>query len=486
MTVAAEVLRSHPPVLARPWPAIAVAMASGVGLDLLAWGRPVGPGLASSLATIVVAIWIAVRMHGRPDTQSTVLFAGASAMAAVPAVRASLVVVGLAVFAWTALVAVAVARSRDGDLRSWAIARYVRSAFEWPLALVEPARMVSAELAGVRSSGMAFARRGLPAFRALAISWVVLTFFTVLLSAADPIFGGIVADTLDVDLSPDRVVRFALVAGGAAWAILGMSRRAVGEEAPRVGFRPSRFGITEALAVTGSLNLLFAGFLAVQFTYLFDGRVGRVDLGYAQYARQGFFELVFAAGCVLTLILVIDWFVAVRVHSLDLLQLALIAQTLVMTWSAVVRMMAYTSEFGLSELRLYTTAFMAWIAVMMGLTAVTVLRGRRDSFALGAFIAALAAVVALVAINPDALIAETNLARLESGHEVDVDYLAGLSVDAVPAMVASLGSLDAVTRASLFSALEPIRADLEERADRGWRSWSWSHHRGHTALLRSG
>jgi hypothetical protein len=462
-------------------------MAAGIGLDLLAWGRPVGPGLASTLALVVVAIWSSVRIHGRPDAQATLLFAAAVAMALVPAFRSSLVVVGLAVFAWVVLVALAVARSRDGDLRLWAMTRYFRAGFEWPLALVEPARMGSAELDGARASGVALARRGLPAVRALAISWVVLTFFTVLLSAADPIFGGIVAETLDVDLSPDRVVRFALVAGVAAWAVLGMSRRAVGRQAPRTEFRPSRFGLTEALAVTASLNLLFAGFLAVQFTYLFDGRVGRVDLGYAQYARKGFFELVFVAGCVLALILVIDWFIAVRMRSLDLLHLALIGQTLVMAWSAVVRMMAYTSEFGLSELRLYTTAFMAWIAVMMALTAVTVLRGRRDSFALGAFIAGLAAVVALVAVSPDALIAETNLARLDSGHDVDVAYLASLSVDAVPAMVARFGAVDPETRSELSAALDSTRADLVDRADRwGWRSWSWAHHRADASLARSG
>jgi hypothetical protein len=462
--------------------AIGSALAAGVGLDLLAWGRPVGPGLSAALALAVIALWVTVRRQQRLDVQSTALLAAALALALVPSIRASIVLVTLAVLAWTVVIAVAVASIRTGGIQSWTFGTYLRSALGWPLALAEPVLMASAELQGHRASTVSWARKSLPAVRALAVSWMVLTFFTLLLSAADPIFGGIVSETLDVDLSLDRIIRFSVVAGGVAWLVLGLSRRALTTSNRPATFRPGSFGVTEALAVIGSLNLLFAGFLAVQFAYLFDGEVGRVELGYAQYARQGFFELVFAAACVLSLILVTDWFVHRRVKSLDLLYLALIAQTLVMTWSAVVRMMAYTDEFGLSELRLYTTAFMGWIAVMMGLAAVTVLRSRRDSFALGAFIAGIVAIAALVAVSPDAMIAETNLARGDSPHGIDVAYLSGLSPDAVPAMVAALDTVDPGTRDALTTALRSSRDDLAARAATwGWRSWSLAHHRASEA-----
>jgi hypothetical protein len=474
----APVRRSHLPVLTRPWPAIAAALAAGIGVDLLAWGRPAGPGLSTALAAVAGAMWVTIRIHRRVERAVTILLAAATGMAAVPSIRASLVLVGLSVFAWLVLVGVAVGRNRNGDLVTWVMTRYLRSGLEWPIALAEPLRMVSAELDGAKASGAALARRWLPLLRGLALSWIVLMFFTVLLSAADPIFGGIVAETLDVDLSPDRVGRFALVAGGCAWLVLGLSRRATGESDRPVEYRPSGFGATEAQIVLGSLNLLFAGFLAVQFAYLFDGRVGRVELGYAQYARQGFFELVFAAGCVLALILGTDWLVARRVRSLDLLHAGLIAQTLVMTWSAVVRMLAYTSEFGLSELRVYTTAFMGWIAVMMVLLLATVLRSRRDSFAFAAFIAGIVAISSLVAINPDALIAETNLARSDSLHGVDVAYLTTLSVDSVPAIAAAVDSADPATQRMLVESLHLVRSDLLKRSDTwGWRSWSLAHHR---------
>jgi hypothetical protein len=484
MTTPADTIElDRPRVLVRPWPAIAAAMTAGVAVDLLAWGRPGGPGLSVALVSIVAATVVTIRIHGSIGPPIVRLLTAAVVMAVVPMIRASPVLIGLSVFAWAVLVAVAVARSRDRSGTTWVMTRYVRAGFEWALASAEPVRMAFAELEGVRASSLSFVRRGLPLLRGLALSWIVLVFFTVLLSAADPIFGGIVAETLDIDLSPDRVIRFAVVAGGAAWLVLGLSRRAIGTATPRIAFRPSSFGATEALAVVGSLNLLFAGFLAVQFTYLFDGRVGRVDIGYAQYARQGFFELVFAAACVLSLILSVDWIVARRVRVLDLLHLGLIVQTLVVTWSAVVRMLAYTTEFGLSELRVYTTAFMAWIAVMMVLAAVTVLRSRRDSFAFGAFVTGLVAIVALVAVNPDGFIAQTNLARSDSEHGVDIAYLGTLSADAVPAMAAAVDAADPHTRRALETSLESTRAELQTRADTlGWRSWSLAHHRAFESI----
>ena len=60
----------------------------------------------------------------------------------------------------------------------------------------------------------------------------------------------------------------------------------------------------------------------------------------------------------------------------------------------------------------------------------TVVRGRARSFATGAVIAGFAATLALNVVNPDALIARTNLSR----PHVDAAYLGKLSDDAVPVL----------------------------------------------------
>ena len=63
--------------------------------------------------------------------------------------------------------------------------------------------------------------------------------------------------------------------------------------------------------------------------------------------------------------------------------------------SALERMRLYQRAYGLTELRLYSTAFMLWLAAVCCWFLVTVLRGRRSGFAIGAVVTALATVVAL-------------------------------------------------------------------------------------------
>jgi hypothetical protein len=80
---------------------------------------------------------------------------------------------------------------------------------------------------------------------------------------------------------------------------------------------------------------------------------------------------------VLGLILLIDWlarFADRRARLvISLLHGLLVLLTIVILASALIRMRLYQVEFGLTELRFYTTAFMAWLAVVLVWTVVTVL-----------------------------------------------------------------------------------------------------------------
>ena len=83
--------------------------------------------------------------------------------------------------------------------------------------------------------------------------------------------------------------------------------------------------------------------------------------------------------------------------------------------SALQRVYLYVDEYGLTQLRFYVTAFVAWLAVVLAWFILTVLRGRRDRFAFGALVTAFAAVLAINAVNPDAFVARTNLDRMHDG-----------------------------------------------------------------------
>ena len=66
------------------------------------------------------------------------------------------------------------------------------------------------------------------------------------------------------------------------------------------------------------------------------------------------------------------------------------------------------------------------------------LRGRRDAFAFGTLASGLATIALLFVVNPDAVIASTNVARMSSTEapaRFDVAYATSLSADAVPVLI---------------------------------------------------
>jgi lipoprotein signal peptidase len=69
-------------------------------------------------------------------------------------------------------------------------------------------------------------------------------------------------------------------------------------------------GLMETSVILGLMNLLFLSFVAIQIRYFFGGAqlVQQItDLTYAEYARRGFFELVWVALLVLPILLVVEW-----------------------------------------------------------------------------------------------------------------------------------------------------------------------------------
>jgi hypothetical protein len=246
-------------------------------------------------------------------------------------------------------------------------------------------------------------------------------------------------------------------------------------------------GIVEIGVVLGLLNVLFLSFVVVQLRYLFGG-AGHVltsaGLTYADYARRGFFELTWVAGLVLPLLLAADWLLRREKPLHGRIFRVLAGMTVVLLFvimvSAIKRMRLYQSEYGLTELRLYTTAFMGWLGVVFVWFAWTVLaRVRRERFAAGALAAALVVAGALHFINPNALIVRTNVARAKTHQRFDAAYAVSLGADAVPSLVAALGEMREEERHIVArEVLDWLKSDGET----DWRSWSWSRSEARRAI----
>lgn len=81
------------------------------------------------------------------------------------------------------------------------------------------------------------------------------------------------------------------------------------------------------------------------------------------------------------------------------------------------------------------------------------------------------ALVGLNLLDPDAFIADRNIARVERGHELDTTELASLSADAVPAIADAPPTLGPSTRAVVERDLSCLREELRRGFDRfGWAS----------------
>ncbi len=121
-----------------------------------------------------------------------------------------------------------------------------------------------------------------------------------------------------------------------------------------------------------------------------------------------------------------------------------IGLVLAITASALQRLRLYHASYGLTESRFYAMVLLIWIGAMLFWLAATVLRGRRDSFAFGTLASGLATVALLFVINPDAVIARANVARMASADapvRFDVAYATSLSADAVPVLIEALSAL---------------------------------------------
>ena len=324
--------------------------------------------------------------------------------------------------------------------------------------------------------------------RGLLIALPLLIFFGSLFVSADAVFGELATHAfewlfLDLFGHVFFIGLFAWVSGG--WlrqTLLGQHEEAAGGESSI----NSSMGIIEISVVLGVLNLLFLVFVVVQVGHLFGGQERVIfsrGLTYAEYARSGFFELVAVTAFVLPVLLISHYLLRTEnpVHERIFCVLAgsLVGLLFIIMLSAFQRMFLYQAVYGLTELRLYTTAFMGWLATVFVWFVLTVLRGQRDRFAFGGLVSVFGIVVILNGLNPDALIARTNVERVKTRAVFDASYAMSLSADAVPSLVEGVDKLRKKERETVARMLLIRWASTREQ---DWRSWNWSRAQARQAV----
>jgi hypothetical protein len=313
----------------------------------------------------------------------------------------------------------------------------------------------------------------LVALRSAAITAVLLLVFGLLFASADRVFASYVP-TLDLGLLPGQVVVGALVALAAATlAHLALATPGWSTIKFPAG-RPAR--LAEWLLPVAALDAMVLSFVVVQVGALLGGSrhvLQTVGLTYAQYAREGFWQLL-AATALTLVVLAVAARRAPRASERDRLlsQAALgtlCVGTLGVVASALRRMDLYVNAFGLTRMRLFVVVVEVVLGAVLVLVLIAGVRWRGGWLPRAVVQVVAVAMLGLAVVNPDAQIVRLNTtAHLDAA--LDVSYLQGLSADAVPA----IDRLD-----------EPLRSCLLDRVtvDRSPGPAGWNFGRDRAAQV---
>lgn len=430
----------NPPWLARLWPTenetagspavLAAALSVGVLAALI-----LGPHVAGSAYVVVGVGILAVALAGRTGSVSRPQRGAAAitvALLGVTVLRSASWLVALCLFAAWVFGTLALVGGR-----TWT--GLVVGSVASGLVPARAARWVRRTVAGVRLPGLTSGR----VWMVVGVTAGLLAVFGALFATADPAYAALLdgaLPTLNIADTLRRVLVLGCVSATAVLAAyLAQQPPTADALAPLSGRPVRRWEWTVPLAV---LDLLFLSFVLVQLTVLFGGRAHVVTthgLTYAQYARQGFWQLLVVTVLALAVV-AIAVRTAPRATTSDLLLvrvlLALLCLlALVVVASAIHRMSLYEQEYGFTRLRLFVDTIEFALGGTFVLLLAAGVRMTNTWLPRAVLVLAALALLALAAVNPDAYIADHNVTRYEQTGRVDVAYLATLSPDAVPALV---------------------------------------------------
>lgn len=422
---------------------VAMLVIAGVCVDLVLRSRLDGAAASASVAAAALAIVVGARTVSRQAHAVLVL---AVAIGASLSLRSSPWLVPLDVVAAGGLLVAGALLSREGDLRDLDVTRFVQRASRLVVAPFHGPAFVLDRLATLVPAPDDAARERLRgAARGVGLALPVVLVVGLLLASADAVFASFFDVPLDLGRFTSHVAGIVL----GAWMASAVVWLAVDRWAPRPVVAP-RLGTIEGTVVLAGLVGTYGLFVVAQVVATGAGEahiLATTGLTRAEYARSGFFQLLWAAGLTVGVLLALhaalgrpaERAVRVRIAVLDALAVGL---TLVVVGVAIRRLGLYDEAFGLTMLRLYSTIFAWWLGAVLILVGAYVLLPPRRRWLAAAIAASALAVLGVVNVaDPERLVVEHNLARLAEGHEIDVDHLVGLSDDAVPALVDGLDRL---------------------------------------------
>lgn len=235
--------------------------------------------------------------------------------------------------------------------------------------------------------------------------------------------------------------------------------------------------------ILSSMVFVYTIFVFIQFRYLFAGASLPNNLSYAEYARHGFFELLFLSFINIALILFTVYFTREKTYDKNNkyavitkgLMIYLCTVTVILLISSFYRMVLYNSEFGLTRLRILVIIFLMFEFIGLILTFYYIIKPKFNIIAVYSVIC-LIFYLTINMINIDYIIAKRNIDMFLSQGSTDYYYLSYLSADAAPQIKRLLNSENQEASQMAEDYFKRIQIKFED--SKGWQSFNLSRYLG--------
>ncbi|MBQ3918070.1 MAG: DUF4173 domain-containing protein [Oscillospiraceae bacterium] len=229
---------------------------------------------------------------------------------------------------------------------------------------------------------------------------------------------------------------------------------------------PATAGVISAVP----LCIMYVVFFCSQINNYLSSFIKVLPTGetYAEYARQGFFELCFVALIDLAVIGMLHFFCkridGKKANSVRIMTIVLCVFTLLLIATALAKMALYISVYGLTQLRTYTSWFMILLAILFVLIMLSAINEKINAprIMTAVFIVMFSA---LSFLNTDGYIAQYNLERYMSGslQHYNVSDLSELSSGAYPVVAKYMDSFSETDREKAENVIKQWHASGDFR-----------------------
>lgn len=215
------------------------------------------------------------------------------------------------------------------------------------------------------------------------------------------------------------------------------------------------------------INAVYLLFTVVQFKYFFSGSL-QDGFTFAEYARKGFFELMFVTLINLSItVLVLNFVKTAAIIIKRLIQILLtmlVLSSAVMLTSAFMRLSMYEAAYGFTFIRVMVYSFMIFLVVIYLYTLFRIWIEKLSLFHFY-FISSLLYYTAMNMIDVEKIVVTKNIDRYEQTGKVDLHYLNSLPTTGV------LGLIELYEKNSEIPGLKEILKERKKHAYEETSNW---------------